>query len=725
MDELGIIGALALLALAYAASSARWVGGRAGSDRARFLEGVLRAGAGALVARLGRVLALPLVACAGAVFALHLWALELGSRAARLETAIWALASLVLGALASWAGSQIAALVSARAAARSATHGIAREEALEIALRGASATAVVAAALPLLALTVLFGVAVVVLGAEDTPWVAVRTLLGFPLGVALHGAAVQVGAASFSAGASEAERRLERVEPGASPDDARNPATLASLVAVGPARAAARVAGASETAGLELVAALLLSALVAEASRATLASVGVSPIAVVALPLVARAYGLLASIAGVMAVRSDEVEHPNDALARGHWVAAGIQLAGFALTSWLMLRPYWAWLSVAAAIGVAAGYGQLLVTQYLEDARYEPARSIAAAFLGAGEGRARGVSLGVARGLRGTAPSVLLVIALLAIGHLSGETTTLVRGALLGVVVAIGGFLGTAPFVQAAEGAFATAGAADALRRLRGGMPAGEEAPLEPSRLPTSAHALVGASLSALLAVSAITVEAARLRALATLPGRALAGLDPTHPATALAALLGALLAFWYVGRGARAVDVVRTRVVAEARRLLQWLPRDRGAVVYPPEGIVEPAGCVDVGARAASSEALRAALLVVLAILSVGAIFRWTHGAGAEAVIALAWVVSLASAPLGLAVAGAATAWGTAHRLLDRAASGGDGELEAGRVHAALSEARALDELGATLGAGLVAAAPSIAKLTAAAVLALLPLFM
>lgn len=723
MDEIGIIGGLALLALAYAASSARWVGGRAGSDRARFLEGVLRTGAGALIARLGRVLVLPLVICAGAVFGLHLWGAESGAHAARLELAIWALASLVLGALSSWAACQIGALVSARAAARSATHGIAREEALEIALRGASASAVVAAALPLLALTVLFGVALVVLGAEDVPWVAARTLLGFPLGVALQSAAVQVGAASFAAGASDAERQLVQVEPGASTDDARNPATLASLVAIGPARAAARGAEAAETTGVELVAALLLAAQVAEASRSALGAVGVSPVAIVALPLVARAYGLLASIAGVMAVRSDEVEHPSDALARGHWVAAAIQLAGFALTSWLLLRPFWGWLSVAAAIGVAAGYGQLLVTQYLEDARYEPARSIAAAFLAPGEGRARGVSLGVARGLRGTVPPVVLLFAMIAVGHLSGETTGLARGALLGVVVAIGGFLGTSPFVQAAEGAFVSARAAEALRRLRGGMP-GDESSRELVQFGTSAHSLIGASTAALLLVSAVTVEAGRLRAATSLAARSFAGLDPTLPATALAALVGALLAFWYAGRGARAVDVVRSEVLAEARRLLQWLPRDRGAVVFPPEGIPEPAGCVDVGARSAASQALRAALPVALAVGAIGAIFRWTHGVGAEAVVALAWVAVLASTPLGLAVSGAATAWSTAHRLLARAVESAEEEQETSRLRDALPDARALDELGVKLGGGVVAAASSIAKLVAAVALALLPLF-
>lgn len=720
MDEIGIIGGIALLALAYAASSARWVGGRAGSERARLLEGVLRTGAAALVARLSRVLALPLIGCAGAVFGLHLWLGDGGARAARLETAIWALASLVLGALSSWAACQIGALVSARAAARSATQGVSHEEGLEIALRGASATAVVAAAMPLLAITILFGVALVVLGADETPALAVRALLGFPLGVALHGAAVQVGGASFAAGASDAELRLEAQEPGAGPDDVRNPATLASLVAAGPARTAARVAEGAETAGVELVAALLVAAHVAEASRASLAAARVSPIAIVALPLVARAYGLLASIAGVMAVRADEVEHKSDALARGHWVAAAIQLAGFSLTSWLLLRPYWAWLSVAVAIGVAAGYGQLLVSQYLEDPRYAPARSVAGALTGSS---ARAALLGVARGLRGAVAPVTLVIALLAIGHLSGETTGLPRGALLGVAVAIGGFLGTAPFVQAAEGASVTAGAAVALRRLRGAAPPAEgEGP--PTVAPgTSSHVIVGALLASLLMIDALVVESARLRVAQGAAGlrRAFAGLEPSLPAASLAALAGALIALWYAGRGVSAVDVTRARVAAEARRLLQWLPRDRGAIVYPPEGIGEPAGCVDAGAASAASEAIESALGVVLAVAAIGVAFRWTHGAGAEAVVALSWVVALVGASIALVAVGAATAWSSGRRLLAQVRAE---ELTEASLQRVERRARGLDELGAALGAGLATSALSVAKLVTSAVLALLPLF-
>src|SRR5436190_717695 len=61
---------------------------------------------------------------------------------------------------------------------------------------------------------------------------------------------------------------------------------------------------------------------------------------VMLFPLVARAFGLIASIVGVMAVRTDEDEDPMSALNRGYYIAAVLALIGFgAATHWLLNAP--------------------------------------------------------------------------------------------------------------------------------------------------------------------------------------------------------------------------------------------------------------------------------------------------------------------------------------------------------------------------------------------------
>jgi K(+)-stimulated pyrophosphate-energized sodium pump len=240
----------------------------------------------------------------------------------------------------------------------------------------------------------------------------------------------------------------------------------------------------------------------------------------------------------------------------------------------------------------------------------------------------------------------------------------------------------------------------------------------------TAPFVAIGGLLAALVLVWAAVVEVDHRRAVArgAASGRLFATLDPAAPATVLAAIAGALLVFWFTGRALRAVDATRARIGGEARRLLQWLPRDRGRIVFPAEGIADPSGCVDAGMRVAVGHSLEASLSVVAAAVAIGAVFRWTHALGAEAVIALAWIVALLSAPLGLALAAAAAAWGGARRLLERVRVEDVSEDEWARV---TKSAKSLDDFGAVLGGGLATATSSIAKLVAAAVLAFLPLFL
>src|SRR5205814_620806 len=57
-------------------------------------------------------------------------------------------------------------------------------------------------------------------------------------------------------------------------------------------------------------------------------------------PLVARAFGLLASIVGIIIVKTREDQDPMQALNRGYYVAAALAIAGFfAATKWLLANP--------------------------------------------------------------------------------------------------------------------------------------------------------------------------------------------------------------------------------------------------------------------------------------------------------------------------------------------------------------------------------------------------
>ena len=56
-------------------------------------------------------------------------------------------------------------------------------------------------------------------------------------------------------------------------------------------------------------------------------------------PLLARAFGLIATIVGVFTVKCREDEDPMNALNRGYFVTTVLAMVGFAATVYLLLKP--------------------------------------------------------------------------------------------------------------------------------------------------------------------------------------------------------------------------------------------------------------------------------------------------------------------------------------------------------------------------------------------------
>src|SRR5207245_2051264 len=111
---------------------------------------------------------------------------------------------------------------------------------------------------------------------------------------------------------------------------------------------------------------------------------GVAALAVMLFPLVARAFGLVASIVGIMVVKSREDEDPMHALNRGYWVTAFLAGVGFLVATRWLLNPAgapdaWWHFFLCGAIGVLTSVAFVYITQYYTEYRYRPVQSIAAA----------------------------------------------------------------------------------------------------------------------------------------------------------------------------------------------------------------------------------------------------------------------------------------------------------------------------------------------------------
>src|SRR5207237_6148111 len=93
-------------------------------------------------------------------------------------------------------------------------------------------------------------------------------------------------------------------------------------------------------------------------------------------PLMARAFGLVASIAGILIVRTDEDKDPMSALNRVYAVTTALAIAGFYVAVRLMLRDN-LWLFAAGVVGIIMSYLFVWITQYYTEYRYRPVQSIA------------------------------------------------------------------------------------------------------------------------------------------------------------------------------------------------------------------------------------------------------------------------------------------------------------------------------------------------------------
>jgi K(+)-stimulated pyrophosphate-energized sodium pump len=175
-------------------------------------------------------------------------------------------------------------------------------------------------------------------------------------------------------------------------------------------------------------------------------------------PLVARAFGLIASIVGIMIVKCDEKEDPMAALNRGYYVTSALAIVGFFFAARWMLavdpaahpgaESAWFYFFLCGVIGIAMAQAFVYITQYYTEYKYRPVKSIAEA---SQTGPATNIIAGIAVGLECTAiPVVVISVAIMAsyyLGNLSGVP----HAGLFGTAVATMGMLGTAAYILAMD----------------------------------------------------------------------------------------------------------------------------------------------------------------------------------------------------------------------------------------------------------------------------------
>ncbi|NLL89934.1 MAG: sodium-translocating pyrophosphatase [Dehalococcoidales bacterium] len=580
-------------------------------------------------------------------------------------------------------------------------------EAIDVALRGGAVSGFLITVLSLIGVTGIF----FAFGGATNPGIAPHLIVGFGFGASFVALFAQLGGGIYTKAADMGADLVGKVEHGIPEDDPRNAAVIADLVGDNVGDCAGRGADLFESTAAENIGAMVLGVAV---------YVLTGEIAWILFPLVVRAFGLAASIIGVMCVRAKEEENPMAALNRGYWVAIILSAAGMLITVITMLGSDSLWLFAAGLVGIFASVVMVYITQYYTDTKYTPVKSVAKASL---TGPATNIVVGTAVGFATTMPTALVIGCSLLLSYWFGTLSGVAGAGAFGTAVATMGMLMTCPYILAmdtfgpitdnANGINQMAGAGEKIRRITDRL----DAVGNTTKALTKGYAMVSAGLAAFLLFQAYLDRVSFLRT--GLEGQ-FTIVNIARIEVFVAALFAVMLVFYFSSWAIKAVGTTAGKIIEEVRRQFRENPGIMKGTVRP-----DYARAVDITTRAGLREMVKPGLLVVLTPIVVGVVFNLVPSYDAAmAVAAFLMVGTIGGILLASYMNNAGGAWDNAKKYIE------DGQLkdDNGEVVGKHTMAHDAAVVGDTVGDPLKdTAGPSLhvlVKLLATITLVMAPLF-
>jgi K(+)-stimulated pyrophosphate-energized sodium pump len=260
------------------------------------IAGAIQVGALAYLKRQFRTIGMILVPVGAVVFltSVAIDKPEGGSALTFIESGLYRTLAFVLGCVASGLTGYIGMTLATRGNVRTAAAARrgSMKDALQVAFRTGGVAGMFTVGLGLLGATVIIALF------QNT---SSAMLIGFGFGGSLLALFLRVGGGIFTKAADVGADLVGKVEAGIPEDDPRNPATIADNVGDNVGDCAGMAADLFESYEVTLVASIILGV-------AAFNAVGLNPALGLVFPLAARAIGVIASIAGVFAVRAKEGE---------------------------------------------------------------------------------------------------------------------------------------------------------------------------------------------------------------------------------------------------------------------------------------------------------------------------------------------------------------------------------------------------------------------------------
>ena len=686
-----IVIGISVFGLVFAAYLSRWVLRHGtGSPAMQAISNAIKEGAEAFLRRQNRTIILLAVLFAAVLFVGYGFIRshhDFDPVGSSLQLASWITLSFVFGALCSVFAGYVGMWISIRSNIRTAHAALSSlNDALRIALRGGAVSGLLVVAMSLLGVAGLYVLVGVVGGVEATK--IPLLIVGYGFGASFVALFAQLGGGIYTKAADVGADLVGKVEAGIPEDDPRNPAVIADLVGDNVGDCAGRGADLFESTAAENIGAMILGASLAMSAEKAGMGFSMGVIGVIMFPLIARAFGIIASIIGIMMVRLDKEEKmdPMQALNRGYTVAVILAMIGFgAATYWLLHTPSapsaWWHFFLCGIIGVLTSVAFVFITQYYTEYKYRPVKSIAEA---SKTGPATNIIAGIGVGFECTwMPTLVMGAAILAayyLGYTAFPAGSGMHGGLFGTAVATMGMLATAAYILAMD-TFGpiTDNAGGIVEMSR--QP--EEVRVKTDRLDsvgnttkalTKGYAVGSAALAAFLLFQAYMDEVIQY---AGLGHGYIFKVDLSKPVVFVGALLGAMLVFLFSSMAIRAVGRAAQSIIEEVRRQYAKLPRVNDIIQFPADFKPDYGSCVDIVTKSALQKMVAPGLLVVLMPITVGLVFKLfitdaDRLIAAEAVAALLMVGTIGGILMALFLNNGGGAWDNAKKYIETGAHGG-----------------------------------------------------
>jgi K(+)-stimulated pyrophosphate-energized sodium pump len=431
--EMNLILGISILGLLFAVYLIRDVMRRdTGTAKMREISDAIKAGAEAFLRRQYRTIIYLAIALAALIYILYAFVRTSNPHdpATSAQLALWTTLSFALGALCSVAAGYMGMWVAIRANIRTAA-GATKDlnSALQPALRGGAVSGFFVVAMSLLGVGGLFAI-VNASGVTDDITKIPLLIVGYGFGASFVALFAHLGGGIYTKAADVGADLVGKVEAGIPEDDPRNPAVIADLVGDNVGDCAGRGADLFESTAAENIGAMILAAGLYKANLAAFGSHALPLIGVLLFPLVARAFGILASIVGILSVKANDKEDPMNALNRGYAVTAVLAMVGFfAASRWLLGPDYYFNFFLCGIVGVVTSVAFVMITQYYTESKYRPVQEIAKASM---TGPATNIIAGLAVGMESTGFPVLVIAAAIVGAYYLGASSGLEHAGLFG-----------------------------------------------------------------------------------------------------------------------------------------------------------------------------------------------------------------------------------------------------------------------------------------------------